>query len=178
MKSKKITIRQASNHDIDELERLYDKLNDYLESTINYPGWKKGVYPTRKDAINGINEECLYVAIYNGNIVGSIILRHKPEPAYLEAKWLRDLSYEHVYVIYTFVVHPSYLGQGVGQAMIEFATEHSIKSNVKSIRLDVYEKNLPAIRLYEKCGFKYVGTIDLGLESYGLKWFKIYEKII
>jgi len=106
-------------------------------------------------------------------------LRHKPEPAYLEAKWLRELSYEQVYVIYTLVVHPSYLGQGVGQTMIQFATEHSIKSkNVKSIRLDVYENNLPAIKLYEKCGFKYVGTIDLGLENYGLKWFKIYEKII
>ncbi|WP_312648537.1 hypothetical protein [Aminipila sp.] len=51
----KLTIRKASNHDIDELEQLYDELNDYLESTINFPGWKKGVYPTRKDAINGIN---------------------------------------------------------------------------------------------------------------------------
>jgi RimJ/RimL family protein N-acetyltransferase len=29
------------------------------------------------------------------------------------------------------------------------------KSHVKSIRLDVYEGNIPAIRLYEKCGFKY-----------------------
>lgn len=173
-----ITIRKASNYDVDELEQLYDSLNDYLESTINYPGWIKGIYPTRKEAVNGINEGCLYVAIYNGNIAGSVILRHESEPAYLEAKWQSELSYEKVYVIYTFVVHPSYLGQGVGQEIIHFIIEHSIKSGVKSIRLDVYEKNLPAIKLYEKCGFNYVGTVDLGLEYYGLKWFKLYELII
>lgn len=27
--------------DIDELEKLYDDLNDYLAATINYPGWIK-----------------------------------------------------------------------------------------------------------------------------------------
>ncbi len=48
----------------------------------------------------------------------------------------------------------------------------------KSIRLDVYEGNIPAIRLYEKCGFEYVNTVDLGLGNYGLKWFKLYEKLL
>jgi len=49
---------------------------------------------------------------------------------------------------------------------------------MKSIRLDVYEKNIPAILLYEKCGFEYIDTVDLELGNYGLDWFKLYEKVI
>lgn len=67
---------------------------------------------------------------------------------------------------------------GVGKALMKFADEHSIKLQVKSIRLDVYEGNIPAIELYEKSGFKYIDTVDLGLGNYGLDWFKLYEKLI
>jgi len=49
-----------------------------------------------------------------------------------------------VFVIHTFVVHPKFMKCGVGKALMEFAEEYSIKSKVKSIRLDVYEKNIPA----------------------------------
>jgi len=42
----------------------------------------------------------------------------------------------------------------------------------------VYENNFPAISLYEKCGFEYVDTVDLGFGNYGLDWFKLYEKLV
>ena len=61
---------------------------------------------------------------------------------------------------------------------MDFSVECAIKSHVKSIRLDVYEGNIPAIKLYEKCGFKYIDTVDLGLGNRGLDWFKLYEKLI
>lgn len=83
-----------------------------------------------------------------------------------------------MFVIYTFVVHPKYFNQGIGKVLIDFAYECAIKNNVEALRLDVYEGNLPAIKLYEKCGFKYIDTVDLGLENYGLKWFRVYEKLI
>jgi len=44
--------------------------------------------------------------------------------------------------------------------------------------LDVYEGNIPAIKLYEKCGFKYMDTVDLGLGRYGLNWFRLYERML
>ena len=60
----------------------------------------------------------------------------------------------------------------------DYSLELAQSSGIKSVRLDVYEKNLPAISLYEKCGFEYIDTVDLGLGHYGLEWFKLYEKII
>lgn len=43
---------------------------------------------------------------------------------------------------------------------------------------DVYENNVPAIKLCEKCGFEYIDTIDLGIGNYGLNHFKLYEKLL
>ena len=67
---------------------------------------------------------------------------------------------------------------GVGRALMDYSFEQAQQSGIKSIRLDVYENNLPAIYLYEKCGFEYIDTVDLGLGNYGLNWFKLYEKVV
>ncbi|WP_019849597.1 GNAT family N-acetyltransferase [Desulfitobacterium sp. PCE1] len=173
-----ITIELGQANDIDELEQLYNDLNDHLAKGINFPGWKKGVYPIRQDAIDGIERSNLYVAKYNGKIVGSVILNHVPEVAYYKAKWEYESDYSDVFVIHYICCTPKFWKCGVGNALIGFSMEHGIESQVKSIRLDVYEGNIPAIRLYEKCGFKYIDTVDLGLGNYGLNWFKLYEKLL
>nr|WP_319488720.1 GNAT family N-acetyltransferase [uncultured Caproiciproducens sp.] len=171
-------IRKGIKSDIEQLAQLYDDLNDYLNSNINYPGWIKGVYPVREDAVNGVSNGNLYVAEQNNIIAGSIILSHKPEAAYHQAKWNIDSAYSDIFVIHTFAVNPSYLKLGIGTQLLDFATQLSIIEHIKSIRLDVFENNIPAIRLYEKCGFKYVDTVDLGLGRYGLDHFKLYEKML
>lgn len=168
----------GAEDEIDELEQLYNDLNDYLDKETNYPGWRKDAYPVRQNAIDGVKNGNLYVAKNDGKIIGTIILSNKPEPAYYKAKWEFESDYSDVIVIHTFAVHPKFLKCGVGKALIDFSIEHGVKLNARSIRLDVYEGNVPAIRLYEKCGFKYVDTVDLGLGNYGLDWFKLYEKLL
>lgn len=133
----------------------------------------------RQNAIDGVTQSNLYVARYDGKIIGSLILSHKPEPAYDKAKWkFESDDYSDVFVVHTFAVHPNFLKCGVGKALMDFSIEYGNKSHAKSIRLDVYEKNMPAIKLYEKCGFKYIDTVDLGLENYGLNWFRLYERLL
>ena len=173
-----IIIELGNEKDIDELEKLYDDLNDYLAAGINYPGWLKGIYPIREDAIKGLDGGYLYVARYNGKIVGSIILSHEPESAYNQANWEIEADYSDIVVIHTFAVHPKFMKNGIGQKLMEFATSHSKEIKAKAIRLDVYEKNVPAIKLYEKHGYRYKDTVDLGYGEYGLDWFKLYEKVL
>ena len=62
--------------------------------------------------------------------------------------------------------------------MLEFAESFGRQQKMESLRLDVYSKNYPAIHLYENNNFEYIDTVDLGLEEYGLKWFRLYEKLI
>jgi ribosomal protein S18 acetylase RimI-like enzyme len=173
-----IIIELGKESDIDELEQLYNYTNDYLASTINYPGWLKGVYPVRQNAINGVQHNILYVAKSGGKIIGTVILSHEQEPVYHKVKWKIDVEEANILVIYTFVVHPDFLKIGVGKTLLDFASELGKREQIKTIRLDVYEKNLPAIKLYEKCGFEYIDTVDLGYSEYGLDWFKLYEKLI
>lgn len=60
----KYSIEKGTVRDIDALESLYDDLNDYLESGINYCGWKKGIYPVRETAIIAIKANTLFVIKY------------------------------------------------------------------------------------------------------------------
>ncbi|MBQ7918553.1 MAG: GNAT family N-acetyltransferase [Lachnospiraceae bacterium] len=171
-------VRKGTVQDIDNVAALYDELNDYLESHINYPGWIKDIYPIREDAESGIHEESLFVAIEEGKIVGTVILRHEPEDGYSLADWHNNLEYNEIFVVYTFAVHPQFLHQGIGKKLMEFVIEYAIQMNMKAVRLDVYEKNIPAIRLYEKLGFQYIDTVDLGYGKYGLDWFKLYQRLL
>lgn len=174
----KFVIESGTTADIDELEKLYDDLNDYLSATTNYPGWIKGIYPIREDAVAGIENNTLFVVRHDGKIAGSIILDHHPDEAYNNIKWKIEGDYSRIFVIRTFVVHPSFLKMGIGRALMNYSFELAQQSGIKSIRLDVYENNLPAISLYEKCGFEYIDTVDLGFGNYGLDWFKLYEKLV
>ena len=99
----KLVIEPGTSSDINELENLYDELNDYLAATTNYPGWIKGIYPIREDAVAGVNENSLFVARCDGRIAGSVILNHQPEEAYANIKWKIDIDYSHILVVRTFV---------------------------------------------------------------------------
>ena len=170
-----VAIRLGAPEDLDALERLYNGVCDHMAATVNYAGWKKGVYPARRDAEEGVRERALFLAEEKGEIWGSFILRTRQEAAYAGAKWRTELEDRYVRTIYTFTVHPQRRGQGVGHAMLAFAARYAARQGARALRLDVYERNLPAIRLYESAGFQYADTVSLGLEETGLDWFRLYE---
>ena len=172
-----IVVRIATESDIDAIEHLYNDLNDYLETHENYPRWKKGVYPIREDAEEALAKGDLYLAIIDGNVAGTVVYSDEQEDAYCEVEWQIEFDVP-VIIICKLAVHPKYFGCGVGKALLDYAVCVGEQRNSKAIRLDVYEENLPAIRLYEKCGFKDMGLVDLGLEElYGLKWYRVFEKV-
>lgn len=174
----KTEIRQGELSDLDGLEGLYNDLHDHLSAGPNYPGWIKGFYPVRETAERGLAENNLYIAFADGRIAGSIILNHRPEEVYFGKKWGVDANDSQILVIHTFLVHPGFSGKGVGKHLLDFSEQLARRKGMKAIRLDVYRENTPAIGLYEKCGFRYIDTVDLGYAKYGLDLFKLYEKIL
>ncbi len=171
-------VERGTTNDVDELEILYDELNDHLSRTVNYPGWIKGIYPIRETAEKVIAEGSLFVLKIDGLIAGSIVLGHTPEAAYEGADWSVRASGREVVVVRTLVTHPRSMRQGVAGRLMAFAKEYAVSLSAKTIRLDVSVDNLPAIELYERSGYKYVGTVDLGLPYKHLKWFRLYEMIL
>lgn len=173
-----VEMSKGTIKDLEELETLYNDVNDYFSCHTNYAGWKKDVYPIRSTAEDGIREDSLFVARMDSKIVGTLILRHQPEPAYRLVDWNIELEDEDVLVIYTLAVHPAYFRKNVGKDMIDFVLDYAKKGKIKAARLDVYEKNNPAINLYESCGFQFIDSVDLGYREYGLDWFNLYQYIL
>ena len=85
-----MVIRKGTKDDIDAVSALYNEVCDYLQTHINYPGWRKGIYPDRQDAERGIGEDSLFVAEVDGEIAGTFILRHQPEAGYALADWKNE----------------------------------------------------------------------------------------
>ena len=173
-----IIVRSATVNDIVAVEHLYNDLNDYLATHENYPRWKKGAYPIREDAEEALREGNLYVAVIHGKVAGTVVYSAEQEDAYRTVDWQVKFDVP-VIIICKLAVLPDYFGCGIGKALLDYAEIIGRQQGAKAIRLDTYEENLPAVRLYEKCGFKYMGLVDLGLEKiYGLKWYKVFEKVL
>lgn len=59
--------------------------------------------------------------------------------------------------ITNLAVAPDYRRRGVGELLLRHLIATCEKCNVKTITLEVREKNLPALSLYQKYGFKQKG---------------------
>jgi ribosomal protein S18 acetylase RimI-like enzyme len=64
-----------------------------------------------------------------------------------------------------FYIEAEIMGKGYGSALMQFCLETAQKNGHRTIWLGVWEKNLRAIRFYEKWGFKKVGTKEFILGS-------------
>lgn len=173
-----ILIEKGTCDDIDKIEKLYNDLNDALETGENYPGWKKGVYPVRANAVEGISNNDLFVVRKENEIVGTVILNHKTETDYDGVTWQYDCDCSHVFYIHTLVVHPAFSKLGIGRRLVEFAESFGREHDIKAVRLDVHENNAPAIKLYESSGFHYVATMEFKPEGHRSEWFRLYEKVL
>lgn len=171
-------IRKAKEEDIAAVAALYDAVCDTLEAGENYPGWAKGDYPTRRDAEMGEAAGELFVTEEAGEILGTMMLREEQERNARSAPWQLPLEEQEQLTIHTFAVRPDCRGGGVGRALLGYAEAWAKAQGKRALRLDVHEINTPAIKLYESCGFRYIATVDLGYGAYGLKWFRLYEKLL
>lgn len=90
------------------------------------------------------------VAEIDGNVVGS------------GSAVIRDGKDYYAFKQYAFLgfmyVEQEYRGQGVNQLIIEKLIDWSHQKGLTEIRLQVYDDNVPAVKAYEKAGFKKILT--------------------
>ena len=168
-------IKRAIMADVEAISDLYDALNDYLATHVNYAGWIKGVYPNYEIALMGVQKEELFVMYQEERLVGTVILNHDQADAYEEGNWSEILSDKEVLVVHTLAIHPEYAGCGIATKLLEFAANYGKEQGIKAIRLDTSIGNIPAQALYTKCGYQEAGVVDLRLGIPELVWFKLYE---
>lgn len=160
----------------EEVGKMYDKSVKYLCEHVNYPKWTYKEYPSSSFAQEAAEKNCLFVCLDNAQkAVGAFVLNDDPQGAYENVAWGADLFKGEYLVVHALAVDPDCARQGVGAYMTEFCICRARELGYKGLRLDVVPDNFPAKKLYEKCGFTYVGDADLerGIEEIPL--FSLYE---
>ncbi len=159
----------------DKILAFYNDVVLYLKTHKDYPGWSHGEYPFKDNINKALNEHSLYIGIENDVIISAVIVNTDYFIQY------KDIDFYHLdnsYILHSFAVHPLYLQKGYAKKMLDFIVKKAVDDCKESICLDVYEHNVPAIKLYEKYGFIYRGKLSFGFEYLGLNYFNLYEKTL
>lgn len=176
----KLNIRLALQSDLTKVAQIYDLAGDFSSGEENIVGWKKGVYPTIQTAQSAFEKKELYIATLSDEIVGSFIINSQQDPVYYTLTWSIDAPIDKVLVIHTFLVSRHFTGKNIGKDMLTYILKKAEQDYFSTIRLDTYEKNSPAIKLYECLGFCFVGKVNLGIENEfpGYQYFNCYDIVI
>ena len=142
---KEFHVRKARSEDLEVLLRFEQELilaeRPYDECIREDPV----VYYDLNKLIE--DEEVMVVVAESDNrIVGSGYARVADARSYLDHK-----TYAYLGFMYTI---KEYRGQGVNQAVIEKLASWAKSRGLSELRLTVYDENIPAIKAYEKAGFK------------------------
>lgn len=109
------------------------------------------------DLITNENSDVFVVEI-NNEIVASGYAKIKSDRHYLKHKVQGYLGF--------MFVPKSHRGKGLNKLIIDALLKWCKAKDIDEIRLDVYEDNLPAIKAYEKTGFKkHLINMRLNLED-------------
>ena len=73
-----ITIRKASEKDIENVLKLYSEVIDQIRDNESNPGWEHGVYPRKETICDAINAEELYVGEKDNEIASVIVIKTLP----------------------------------------------------------------------------------------------------
>lgn len=168
-------IKTCSEEDIEAVGRFYDSVVRYLNENINYPKWVYKEYPSENSVREMTKAGCQFMCLENDKIVGAFVLNEDPQGMYENAVWSRQLARGAYMVCHTLAVDSSMQGKGIGRQIVEYCIDYAKKRGFKAIRLDVVPDNIPARKLYEKCGFRYAGDADLKRDIAGIPMFSMYE---
>ena len=156
-------IRKATFNDIELIEDTYNEHFKHEMEHGAFTVFKKGIYPTRKDAEKAVDNGTLYVYEENNNIAGSMIV-DKIQPAeYKEIVWEQTLANDEEMVIHLLMVRPDKTGKGIATSLVRYAMELAEKSSCKVLRLDTGSQNIPALSLYKKLGFQIVAAASMNV---------------
>lgn len=116
------------------------------------------LYPSREDILKDIEQETLYLAYKEADLVAIYVISDFSDSAYQNANWMYDEN--KAYVLHRFCVEPAYQNQGIGAQVLRHIEMQVAQMGYESIRLDVFTLNPYAQKLYRKNGYEVKGYAD------------------
>lgn len=168
-------IRKCREADVAPAGAFYDSVVLWLDNHINYPKWMYKIYPSEISVREMTAAGNQYLCVDGEKIIGAFALNADPQGNYQKGDWSRKLPDGAYMVLHALAIAPELQGHGLGEEVVRFCTEKAKTDGYKALRLDIVPGNLPAKRLYEKNGFRYVGDVDLERGLAHIPIFSLYE---
>ena len=148
-------IRKAVKSDINQIEKIYNKIHTREESGEVTIGWERGVYPTRATAVEALSCGDLFVLEDSaGQVAAAARINQVQVPEYADADWKdKEAADEQVMVLHTLVLDPNASGKRYGTAFVEYYEKYALGHNCPYLRMDTNERNIGARKLYKKLGY-------------------------
>ena len=169
-------IRPAQTRDLAPVAGIYDAILSQEEAGPVYTNWQRGKYPTIETAREALEAGTLYVGEENGQLWGVVNLNGIQLPEYSAIPWSIPAEPEAVGVIHTLCVHPACSGRGYARRMVAFCEEEARRQGKTVIRLDTWEHNAPANRLYPSLGYRLAGATEFFFMGFVHEILNCYEK--
>ncbi len=171
-------IRPAAVEDLAGIAAIYEAIFDQEEQGPVYTNWKRGSYPTEADARQALEAGTLYVGEEGGVVWGVVNLNGEQLSEYAAIPWSIPAGEDQVAVIHTLCIHPAQSGRGLARKMAAFCEETARSQGKTVIRLDTWEHNLPANRLYPSLGYRFAGTAEFFFHGFVRENLNCYEKAL
>ena len=129
-------IRMARTEEMDEVRNLFREYQDFLDFDLCFQSFERELADLPGDY--ALPMGCLYLALQEQNIVGSIAIRPlKNEVCEMKRLYLR----------------PPARSRGLGRALCTTVIDWAQKVGYKKMKLDTVSKLQSAIQLYRNLGF-------------------------
>lgn len=140
-------IRQATAADVKEILEIFN--DNILNSTAIYM-YKEQTLEQRMAWFEGKQQagEPLFVFEDNGQVAGYATYgSFRPYPAF------------HYTVEHSVYVHKNHYQKGIASKLMRKLIEHARENEVKTMVACIDQENIASVRIHEKLGFTYSGTI-------------------
>ncbi|UCD97196.1 MAG: GNAT family N-acetyltransferase, partial [Candidatus Bathyarchaeota archaeon] len=141
----------------EDASKLAELFNSFDEEGLWPGGFTGGVPYTAERVLDsfpiGVRSICILIATHKDKFTGICTVHPHYEDA--EAAYVGVLG-----------VHPKYLGQGHGKALLLKALQEASKRNLRRVDLNTWAGNLRAVPLYKKCGMFWVPETSVAMEDY------------
>ena len=172
-------IRLAAPADLPQAADIYEEILAHEEAAGPvYTNWQRGKYPTLDTARQAQEAGTLYVGEEDGVLWGVVNLNSLQLPEYDAIPWSIPAGGEEVGVIHTLCIRPSCAGRGYARQMVAFCEEEARRQGRTVIRLDTWEGNLPANRMYPALGYRLAGQAEFFFMGYVRENLNCYEKAL
>ncbi len=150
-----VSLRRATEADVGGVLALVRACVDHLRAS-GIEQWDDR-YPDRSTIEADVRNREAFVATHETGLLGYVALGAHQDPEYAALPWAYAVG--PIAVISRLMVDPAVQGRGFAQAVMGFVEEQARAAGCRAVRLDAFDGNPRALRLYGRLGYRESGTI-------------------